>query len=128
MTLVWGYRSQGTPNQKQRAKWLFEELGEDEAQIVLPSVALSEYLTPVDPKKHRDVIARLNERFIIASFDVTCAGLAASLFSQGKPIRKTRVPETRKILRADCLIIASAAMFGAREFYSGDMPETRWSR
>ena len=91
MTLIWGIRCEGTDEEKQRADWLFRELEEDAAEIVIPSVALAEYLVHVDPQRHQETIAPLDERFRIQPFDVKCAALAARLFLQG---RSQRVMET----------------------------------
>jgi predicted nucleic acid-binding protein len=118
--LVWGVRNQGSQKQLQRAQWLFQGLEQEEAQIVVPAVALSEFLTAVGPKDQENVVTTLTARFIIAPFDVKCAALAARLFSEGKGVVKRGKPGGRSTLRADALIIASAALSGARTFYSGD--------
>ena len=118
--LVWGIRKEGNEEQKKRTGWLFQELDESKAQVIVPAVALSEYLTKVQPNEQRDVIATLAARFIIAPFDVECAALAAQLFSQGRGIVKGKTRGGRSTLRADALIIATAAVHGAEAFYSGD--------
>lgn len=121
MVLVWGIRKEGTDRQRKRAKWLFEQLEEDDAQIIIPSVALSEYLTPVEPQRHADVIAQLTNRFLVHPFDVRCASVAASLFQKGKTQLSPKPKKgARACLRADCFIIATAAIYGAKIFYSGD--------
>ncbi|MCH7703062.1 MAG: PIN domain-containing protein [Planctomycetes bacterium] len=120
MVLVWGIREDGDWEQIERAKWLFLELEEQGAQVLLPSVALAEYLTPVDVDKQGEVISTLNTRFIIPPFDVKCAALASRLFRQGKSRVKKGAKDSRRSLRADTLIIATAAVHGARVFYSND--------
>ncbi|NOX57876.1 MAG: PIN domain-containing protein [Planctomycetes bacterium] len=118
--LVWGIRKQGDEEQNKQAKWLFQELGESGSQIILPSVALSEYLTKVEEDEQRSVIAKLTTRFIVAPFDVKCASLAAILFAKGKKNRPKGVAGARSFLRADAMIIATAVTHGAKIFYSGD--------
>ena len=120
MTLVWAWREEGPKQQIQKAKWLFQRLEDDSAQVILPSIALSEYLTPMPPRQHRDVIAALSSRFIIAPFDVRCAGLSAQLFAEGKDLRTMSRKGVRKCLRADCHIVATAIVHGARVLYSDD--------
>ena len=88
--------------------------------MILPSVALAEYLTPIDLVHHKEVIAALTKRFIVPPFDVRCASLAASLFAQGKDLRLRGKGDVRKTLRADSLIIATAVVHGARTLYTGD--------
>lgn len=121
MILVWGVRFQGQPEQLQRAKWLFQEFEEKQAQIIVPAIAMSEYLVPVKEKDHKDQIAVLSKRFIIAPFDVRCSSLAARLFSVGKKARDMGGKNARKVLKADTMIIATAAVHGAEVFYSGDL-------
>lgn len=120
MILVWGIRKAGDEDQIKHAAWLFQELDDTNAQVIVPSVALAEYLVPFDPKKHADVVAPLAKRFIIAPFDVKCAALAARLFVEGKEDREMSVENARNLLKADSLIIATAAVNGARLFYSED--------
>jgi len=120
MTLVWGIRKDGTAQQTKRARWLFQALDDEESQIVIPSVSLSEYLTLVDSDKRSAVAQHMTERFIVAPFDVPSAVLAARLFNEERPKRKGGKPNARKILRADCLIVATAASYGATTFFSAD--------
>ena len=121
MILVWGIRRDGTEEQQQRARWLFESLEQqDDAQIIIPSVVLAEYLSPVKESEHANVMAEVSNRFIVAPFDVRCASLAAKLFKSGRPDRSTSGTEWRKCLRADTLIIATAKIHGAKVLYSGD--------
>jgi len=120
MTLVWGIRREGTPDELKRAKWLFEFLDAEKAQIIIPTVVVSEYLTPVDESRHLSVISTLNDRFIISPFDILSSSLAAKLFTLGKPLRKGGEPGGRACLRADTMIIATAKTHGAHTLYSGD--------
>lgn len=120
MILIWGVRKDGDANQRKHAAWLFKGLEDANAQIIVPSVALAEYLVLVDPQKHADAVAPLAKRFIIAPFDVKCAALAARLFVEGKQDREMSVQSARNLLKADSLIIATAAVHGARTFYSDD--------
>lgn len=124
MTLVWGIKKQGTQSQLQQARFLFDQLEDENAQVLLPAIALSEYLTPIPQQLHNKAIAELKRRFIIAPFDVKCASLAATLFVEGKEMRKSDgemgQTDARKCLRADALIVATAVCHGARVLYSGD--------
>ncbi|MBK8913561.1 MAG: PIN domain-containing protein [Phycisphaerales bacterium] len=120
MTLVWGIRSEGSAVQQQRAQCLFAELDRSQSQIILPAVALSEYLTPVAESQRSEVVAAISSRFQIRPFDTKCAAVAARLFCDGKSGRPAGQPNSRKTLRADCLIIATAYCHGARIFYSAD--------
>ncbi len=120
MTLVWGIREEGTEEQCLRAKWLFEQFTKRQTQVVLPSVVVSEYLTPVEPQAHAMVIAQLEDRFIIQPFNVHCASIAAHLYQRGMKMRAKGEPGGRALLRADTMIIATAKAFGAEVLYTGD--------
>lgn len=120
MVLVWGVRKEGLEEQKSRARWLFNALEREKAQVVVSAVSVSEYLSPVDPKKHRGVLAAISGHFVIQPFDVRCTSLAASLWIDGKSTREMSMPDSRKCLRADCLIVACAKIAGVNRFYSGD--------
>lgn len=119
-TLIWGIRQVGSEEQNKKAKWLFARLDEDGAQVIVPAVALSEYLTPIPFDLHKRTIASISGEFLVAPFDIRCASLAAHLFNAGRHVRPMGLPDARKSLRADCLIVATAAMHGARVIYSDD--------
>lgn len=118
--LVWAVRRQGTPAELDRGQLLFERLQEDNAQVVIPSIVIAEYLVPSEKKLHPSIIEAINRRFLIKPFDVHCASLAAELFKSGKPMRPNGVPFGREILRSDTLIIATAVVHKAKVFYSDD--------
>ena len=95
--LVWGVRKQGDDTNLKRARWLFEQIEQLESQVVVPCVALSEYLVPADPSLHLGIIDALSKRFILAPFDVRCASLAAQLFVKGKTMRDMGKPDARDL-------------------------------
>ncbi|MBN4058970.1 type II toxin-antitoxin system VapC family toxin [bacterium AH-315-J04] len=118
--LVWGIRLEGDEDKVKRAKWLFQDFDDSNAQVVIPSIALAEYLVPYDSHVHSDVVGPLAKRFIIAPFDVKCASLGARLFKEGLKRRKIGTPYDRKIIKSDALVVATAYVHGARTFYSDD--------
>jgi len=81
---------------------------------------LCEYLTGVKPEKQRDVIASLSSRFVIHPFDVRCCSFAARLFSNGRSVVHPGKKGERVCLRADTMIVATAAVYGASVLYSAD--------
>lgn len=121
MTLVWGVSKKGDPDGIKHAKYLFMQLNEEKAQIVIPSVVVAEYITPCSSRREREeVVAALGERFIIAPFDAKDAIEAADLWNCGKRKRERKRPGARVRLRADTLIIATAHNHGAQVFYTDD--------
>ena len=120
MTLIWGVRQEGTDDERNRARYLFQQLNEDDAQIIIPAVVVAEYLVPVAEKDRAKVASALSDRFRIVPFDVRSAALAARLFDDFKPNRPKGRPGGRDLLKADAMIVASSKTAGARYFYSDD--------
>lgn len=121
MTLVWAIRKKGPSDKVTHARYLFQHLEKDNAQIVIPSVVIAEYVVPLKNRKEREeVIARMGDRFLIAPFDAKDAALAAQLWSEGRKEREMQKKGARVLLKADALIIATAFGHGARIFYTDD--------
>lgn len=120
MTLVWGIRRVGKEAEKLRAAYLFAQLEQECAKIIVPAVVVSEFLCGVNPDDRDRVAATISERFSVPPFDIRCAKMAADLFMDQKIARKMNQPHARKCLRADALIVATAKAAGARIFYSDD--------
>lgn len=120
MILVWGIREDGTAEQRKRVYWLFRKLDDEQAQIVVSSVSVSEYLIRVEPAKHAEAIAQISSRFIIQPFDARCVSLAAQLFVDGKAQREMGKDDARKSLRADTMIVACAKAAGVSALYTND--------
>jgi predicted nucleic acid-binding protein len=121
MTLVWGIRRKGPEEKIKHAGYLFKELEQEEAQIIVPSVVVMEFITPMRSSEERaNVIAALSERFLIEPFDVRDAALAADLWNYGKAKREMKKEGSRACLRADAIIVATAMNHGATEFYTED--------
>lgn len=122
--LVWGVRSDGTDEQRQRAEWLFRRLTDDKSQAVISAVTVQEYLVPAIQGTETAILTELSARFLIAPFDARCAAISAKLFRNGKPMRglgkPSGAPGERVKLKVDSLVIASVYSFGARLFCSGD--------
>jgi predicted nucleic acid-binding protein len=124
-TLVWGIRKKGLPDKVRRARNLFAYLEEEEARIVIPSIVVTEFVTPLKTTKEREaVIAEMNKRFVIAPFDARAAAVAADLWHYGKKAREKKHQMkqigARMCLRADTLIIATVHAQGVQVFYTDD--------
>ena len=66
--------------------------------------------------------AWIGKDYHIKPFDLACTSDAATLFNLGKQMRVGDDPGGRAILKADTIIIATAKVYGATTFYSGDKP------
>ena len=121
MTLIWGVRKQGNKDKLQHARNLFQMLEREEAQVIVPSVVVAEFVTAFQSSEDRALaIAAISKRFLIEPFDVKDAALAAQLWHYGKTQREKKVAGSRICLRADSLIVATAKNHGAEIFYTED--------
>lgn len=83
--LIWGVRQKGQRDKLERGKWLFEELEDINARIIVPAVVVAEYLVRVDLLRREAVITELSRRFIIPSFDVKWRRLRLGFISSATP-------------------------------------------
>jgi predicted nucleic acid-binding protein len=121
MTLVWGIRKKGPPEKITHAGYLFKQLERDKAQIIVPTVVLAEFVTPIRSSDDRaKVVAEMSARFLVEPFDIKDVILAAELWNHGKSNRQMGKDGARTSLRADALIVATAKNHGAKEFFTED--------
>jgi PIN domain len=99
---------------------LILSLAKKKTIVFLPTIALAEVLVPVPSKQMALLIAALGERFVLPTFDIHAAAIAADLWVQYKKLPQNLQYADRHILRADSMIIASAKSAGAIEFYTTD--------
>lgn len=103
-----------------RAKLLLHLLRND--VIVVPTIVVAEILIPVAAERRGEVIAKLRERFVCPVFDLAASEIAADLFVRNKDLQADVQYQTadRNVLKADSMILASAYVAGARDFYTND--------
>jgi hypothetical protein len=94
-------------------------LEEQKEKIVVPTVMVSELLLGVDPKRHGDYVAALQQRFFCPPYDLRAAALAAELWLHHRGLPKDQQMQ-RSVLKADVMIVATAKVAGAAVFYSHD--------
>jgi predicted nucleic acid-binding protein len=120
MILTWWMRDDAPQDMKERVQWLVEELEEEKATIIVPTVALSEFLRGIQPKYHGQVIEFFRIRFVLAEFNVQAAAIASRLI-QHRSLESTEgKPGARVCMRADAMIVATAISHQATIFYSDD--------
>lgn len=121
MVLVWALQKSGTPEEHvAHAGYLFKQLEDEKAEIVIPTVVVAEFIAPIKAEERGRVVGALNERFRIEPFDMRDVVTAAELWDAGKSGRPMKQPNARMALRADCLIVATAKNHGASVFYTED--------
>lgn len=137
-TLMWAFPWAMTPAKKakkspaqdvadmrKRAGWLLKQFEEKEIDLYIPSVVVAELLAGVDPSKHGQLSAMFSERFFCPPFDSKAAALAAKLWQYERGLSgvgglSESERSQRRVLKADMLIVASAKVAGATDFYSHD--------
>jgi predicted nucleic acid-binding protein len=137
--LIWGMRGVASPGQEdcvERAKELFAELDEADAQVIVPSVVVAEFLAGVQKTQHTEFLEVLNRRFQIPPFDVRTAAVAAGLWrdaAERNPHLRAQVqeafPGTEKAkIKADMMILATALVRKAEILYTADGPLAKIAR
>lgn len=132
---VWGIREVASPGQEDqvsKAKALLKSLEEQGATIVIPAVVVGEILVALPEEMHAMAINLMDKAFVVAPFDIACAGKFAKLWherTQDGTVDELLGDEgvTRKMLKADCLIIATAIQNGVDVLYSHDGPLRRFA-
>jgi predicted nucleic acid-binding protein len=66
------------------------------------------------------LVAQIAGRFVCPSFDLPAAAIAADLWSRHKQLPSDLKYDSRHVLRADAMIVATAKAAGATDFYSCD--------
>jgi predicted nucleic acid-binding protein len=125
MTLIWGVQRGGNPKQSNlremqcRACILIDMLQESDERVLIPCVAVAEYLTGIDPADHANSIAALQKNFFCPPFDIRATDVAAKLFLNHKNLPADE-QTSRRTLKSDVMIVATAKTAGATTFYSHD--------
>jgi hypothetical protein len=125
MVLVWGglrppiskktAASAHVAEMEFRSRVLIRDLEDRGEKVIIPTIAVAELLTPLEPRQHGQFIATLTDRFFCPPFDLRAAAMAAQLWQwhRGLPAEEQI---QRSVLKADVLIISVAKVAGASSF------------
>ncbi|MBN1346752.1 MAG: PIN domain-containing protein [Phycisphaerae bacterium] len=121
MTLIWWIQkaaSQGQEQMVKRAQWLAEDLQERQADRVVSTVSVAEFLRGLNEAERAKQYAIIEETFICRPFDAVASHVAAKVYQKQVTIKEY---ENRKaVLRADELILATALASRADVLYTHD--------
>ncbi|GEM_PF-3285835 len=129
MILIWaiqGFESDQRSAEEDCAVALIEKLDEQNERVILPTAVLVEFLHNADRSKTEQRLAFFQERFVIASFDLKSAVVAAEIMNHYKKPEKrpeTSAPgEGRRLdaVRTDAIILGTAIANGANRIVSND--------
>jgi hypothetical protein len=127
--LIWGVQERAKSGQEemiQRAKYLFSEFTQAKTKVLIPSIAVGEFLLGIPSNIHGVFLSKLGEGgFIIAPYDLQAAARFAALWKEREErniIEKLKMDfeATRTQLRADCMIVATALAQNSSCIYSHD--------
>ena len=131
--LIWGVRGVSSPGQEEmipRCQAFLEELDAIDAEILVPSVVVAEFLAGAPKEQHTELLDVLHRRFELPPFDVRMAAVAAQLWREGaeqNPHLREQVrqlfPGTEKSkIKADMMILSTALVRRADVLYTHDGP------
>lgn len=106
-----------------RTRRYLAQLARDKERVMVPAVAVSEYLQGFPAEEHPQQLEVLGRVFFVPGFDVRCAALAAELQTIGPAARGK--PGVRIAFKADAQIIATAICHGADHIVTGNVEEYR---
>jgi predicted nucleic acid-binding protein len=97
------------------------QLQDEKARLVIPSAALTEYLRDAPAERHKDYLDRLGKSVLIAPLNTKASSIAADLWHRSNNGKLFHGDGKEKAsLKADYLVVASAAAFGVAELVSYD--------
>src|SRR4051812_47684246 len=86
-----------------RSRILISDLKYEKTLVILSSITVSELLIGIDPTKHIDFIASIQEQFTIVPFAEQAMALAADLWMRTHKVSDDA--RERKCIRADTMIV-----------------------
>ncbi len=124
MVLIWGVQGSASSKQTEivgRTKRYIASLADANERIIVPTPAVTEYLQFFDPRERRRQLQLLERHFIIVSYDLPAAYLAADLaYKAGGPKATEDIP--RQAVKTDIEILATAIVHGATSIHH-EQPE-----
>jgi predicted nucleic acid-binding protein len=123
--LIWGVQGVSRPGQEgmiERTRRFLRHVRDTNAQVIIPSPALLEYLVGFDQLGQQAQLRVLEERFMIPSFDTESAAIAANILARRDVIQGIRREHgvDRQSIRTDVMIVAIASQYRVDYLVSHD--------
>ncbi|MBF0408885.1 MAG: PIN domain-containing protein [Candidatus Riflebacteria bacterium] len=122
--LIWGIRKEATGNQTkmiEKAEVFLQQLSTNYSAVLLPSIVIAEFLVKIPYSNHPQTISAFSKKFRIAHFDLKVASQYAKIWRERPQIETTKDPFiSKRDIKADCMIIATALAHEAEVIYSHD--------
>jgi len=125
--LVWGIQQVALPQYQdriERTQLLFQQLHQDKAEIIIPSVVLSEFLMGIEKIEVAKYFKEINKFCKIYSFDTAVAFKLSEIFQNikqdGLYEELKNEGRTKQCIKFDSMIIATAIIQRASIIYTYD--------
>jgi predicted nucleic acid-binding protein len=123
--LIWGVRKFSTTGQEEmvsRAEAFISNCSKDQSQILVPTVAMAEFLTRTNPPDVDAIESGFESLFIVANFDIRAARIFADLHRSYIAANGPKAPNgvSAVKMKKDFMIVATALAHGASYIVSND--------
>ena len=123
--LIWGVQRTSKPSQAdmiKRTETLLKQLDRNKTRIVVPSIALGEFLLGIPLEQHMATVAIFKKRFMVAPYDAQAAEIFVQLWNSynNQTHQDNEEKPSRTFLRADAMIVATAIARDVDTIYTDD--------
>lgn len=124
--LIWGVRGFVQPGREdliERCRWLIQDHRDRRIPLMVPSIALAEYLADFDEQSQDEQRKLIGANYFVAPFDNEAAWETARLFDRERvrAIRQNGTP--KQWIHSDLKIIATAIAHGATHLYTDNVKD-----
>ncbi len=125
--LIWGIQKVALPEYQdriERAQLLFKQLHQDKAEIIIPSVVLSEFMMKIETIETPRLLKEIQKCCKVYSFDTAAAFKLAEIFRNIKANKTYEelqtIGITRQCIKFDSMIVATAIVQNSLVIYTED--------
>lgn len=121
MVLIWWIRKDATDGQEEmldRARWLMEKLEQGGADVAISTITEAEFLRGAAAEQRDEQSRILHQFFLVKPFDTNAAQTLSREFARDFSVAE--YSKQRTALKADMMLVATAAAAGVDVFYSHD--------
>ena len=125
--LIWGISNYAIPGQEHmidRTKRFLAWLDNRQAQVLIPTVIIAEFLMNVPVEHHATITNLLEKSFVVAPFDTQSASYFSKIWQEKKGQKVVqelqRSGRTREAIKVDGMFVATAVARKASRIYSQD--------
>lgn len=131
--LVWGVKREASPGREHmipRTEAFLQHMANTHSTVVVPSIVLAELLIKVPGEEHARFTRLLMQGFEIHSFDARVAARFAALWREKRNHPDVITAQqagvtSRTLLRADCMVVATAIVAGAKCIVTNNIKDLR---